>query len=96
MPSLTLSLPESIREFIESRVSEAGYPSASEYIRVLVEEDQKRRSEELEQLRAQVRVGLDELDRGEYTEHGTAEELAEDIKAEGRKWLGEQNRAEAG
>jgi antitoxin ParD1/3/4 len=96
MSSLTLSLPDPIRQFVESLVSEDGYPSASDYIRVLVEEDQKKRAEELERLRAQVRVGLDELDRGEYVEYGTAEELAKDVKAEGRKWLREQNRAEAG
>ena len=96
MSSLTLTLPDSIQRFIEDRVSEDGYPSASEYIRLLVEEDRKRRSDESEQLRAQIRVGLEELDRGEYEEYETAEDLARDVKAEGRKWLGEQNRAEAG
>ena len=96
MSSLTLSLPDSIQKFIEDRVSEDGYPSASEYIRLLVEEDQKRRSEASEQLRAQVRVGLEELDRGEYEEYETAEDLAQGVKAEGRKWLADQSRAEAG
>jgi hypothetical protein len=42
MTTLNISLPDSMRNFIEEKVAEGGYSTASEYIRQLVREDQKR------------------------------------------------------
>jgi antitoxin ParD1/3/4 len=45
MTSLNISLPDSLREWIDAVVSRGGYGNASEYIRELVRQDQKRRDE---------------------------------------------------
>lgn len=43
---MTISLPEPMREFIESEVSSGNYGSASELFRELVRERQKRKAQE--------------------------------------------------
>jgi len=42
MTTMNISLPDSMRTFIDQKVAEGGYSTASEYIRQLVREDQKR------------------------------------------------------
>jgi antitoxin ParD1/3/4 len=44
--SLNISLPESLRAYIEGEVSRGGYSTPSEYVRELVRADQKRKSED--------------------------------------------------
>ncbi len=44
--TMSISLPEKLREFVDELVNECGYGSASEYFRELVRGDQKRREEE--------------------------------------------------
>ena len=44
--TMNISLPHTMREYVEAQVAEGGYSSASEYFRALVREDQKRRSQE--------------------------------------------------
>ncbi|WP_435017750.1 ribbon-helix-helix domain-containing protein [Tundrisphaera sp. TA3] len=44
MPSLTVSIPEAMRAFVESEMAEAGYASPSEYVNVLIAEAQRRRA----------------------------------------------------
>ena len=46
MTSLNISLPTSLKEFVETQVQESGFSTPSEYIRNLVRDDQKRRAEE--------------------------------------------------
>ena len=46
MASLNISLPQSLRDYVEDRVSEGGYSTPSEYVRELVRLDQKRRADE--------------------------------------------------
>ena len=46
MASLNISLPESLKEYVESQVSSQGYSTPSEYVRELLRQDQKRRAEE--------------------------------------------------
>jgi antitoxin ParD1/3/4 len=40
--SLNISLPEAMKDFIESKVEAGGYGTASEYVRELVREAQRR------------------------------------------------------
>ncbi len=56
MTSLNISLPRSLKEFVEERVKEGGYSTPSEYVRELLREDQKRRAED--KLEAQLLEGL--------------------------------------
>jgi antitoxin ParD1/3/4 len=46
MTSLNISLPESLKEFVEDQVERGGYSTPSEYVRELIRVDQKRRAEE--------------------------------------------------
>lgn len=46
MATMNISLPDPLREYVESRVTEDGYSTASEYFRELVREDQKRKAQD--------------------------------------------------
>lgn len=46
METMNIALPESMKHFVQERVTEGGYSSASEYIRALTRDDQKRKVEE--------------------------------------------------
>ncbi|MDJ0535910.1 MAG: type II toxin-antitoxin system ParD family antitoxin [Xenococcaceae cyanobacterium MO_207.B15] len=57
MKSMNVSLPDTMRDYIEQQVKAGGYGSVSEYIRDLIRQDQKRKAkEDLETLLLQ---GLD-------------------------------------
>ncbi len=56
MTPLNISLSESMQEFIEQRIAEAGYSTASEYIEHLIREDQKQAARS--QLEAKLIEGL--------------------------------------
>lgn len=45
MPTMTISLPDSLREFIEREVETKGYGNVSEYVRGLLREAQERESD---------------------------------------------------
>ncbi|SFU52766.1 ribbon-helix-helix domain-containing protein [Nitrosospira multiformis] len=40
MPTMNISLPEGLKQYVEKRVEEGSYASASEYIRKLIREDE--------------------------------------------------------
>lgn len=46
MTSINISLPDSMRVYVEQQVASGGYTSASEYFRELVHQDQKRKANE--------------------------------------------------
>lgn len=46
MATMTISLPDQLREFIESEVSTGNYGSASEFFREMVRERQKQKAHE--------------------------------------------------
>lgn len=56
MTSLNISLPESLKAFVEKQVDEAGYSTPSEYVRELLRADRKRRADE--RIEALVMEGL--------------------------------------
>lgn len=61
--SMNVSLPETMRRWVEQRVESEGYGTVSEYFRALIREDQKRKArEELD------RKLIEALDSGEPTE----------------------------
>ena len=45
MTTLNISLPEQMRSFIENQVSKGFYSTASDYIRDLIRDDQKRKDQ---------------------------------------------------
>ncbi len=46
MDTMNIALPESMKQFVQERVSAGGYSSVSEYMRELIRADQKRKVEE--------------------------------------------------
>jgi antitoxin ParD1/3/4 len=42
MPTMNISLPESLRNFVETQVDERGYGTTSEYLRELIRKEQDR------------------------------------------------------
>lgn len=46
MTSLNISLPQSLRDYVENQVGRLGYSTPSEYVRTLLREDQKRSAQE--------------------------------------------------
>ncbi len=64
---MNISLPGSLRDFVEAQVSERGYTSASEFLRELIREARDRKTRDAE-LRDLVQHGLKQLRDGEYVE----------------------------
>lgn len=43
MTTMNISLPDALKSFVDSQVSERGYGTSSEYVRELIRTDQERR-----------------------------------------------------
>lgn len=54
--TMNISLPDTMREFVEERTAKDGYSTISEYVRELIRADQKRKAEE--QLEALLLEGI--------------------------------------
>ena len=46
MPTMNISIPDTLRTFVEQEMNDGGYMSASEYFRELVRDQQRRRAQE--------------------------------------------------
>ena len=44
--SMNVSLPETLKDYVQERVAEGTYSNPSDYVRALIREDMKRRAEE--------------------------------------------------
>lgn len=78
MTTLNISLPEAMRSFVDQQVSDGGYSTASEYVRGLIREDQKRRAQE--RLEALLLEGLNSGVSVEVTEEWWQKKRAELVK----------------
>lgn len=56
MQTMNISLPGPLKEFVERQIASGRYGSASEYIRTLIRDDEKRRAED--RLKALLTEGL--------------------------------------
>ena len=89
---MNISLTPELEQLIDDQVKTGMYQTASEVIReglrLLRERDQR-----LEALRRDIRAGFEAVERGEFSEYdaGTVKELADRIKARGRKRLVEED-----
>ncbi len=71
MPTRNISLTHEQDEFVESVVRSGEYQNASETIRDALRALQQRRQEnalKLERLRAQIQLGIDDLENGDFIE----------------------------
>jgi antitoxin ParD1/3/4 len=57
MTTMNISLPEEMKAFIEAQMAQEGYASASEYLRSLIREAQKRRAKQ--EIEAKFREALE-------------------------------------
>lgn len=71
MTTVTISMPESLKGFLEREVAEKGYGNTSEYIRELLRGAQKRAADE--RLEALLLEGLDSGPGREWTPEYRAE-----------------------
>jgi len=88
MTTVAISLNDEDQHFLEEVVKSGRYGSESEVVAEALAEFRVReaiRAAKLDELRAKVRVGIEQADRGEFVEF-----TAEDVKAEGRKRLAAQ------
>jgi antitoxin ParD1/3/4 len=72
--SLNVSLTPELEQFVHSRVASGRYQTASEVIREglrLLEERERAREAALEELRAKIRRGAGQADRGELLDGDT-------------------------
>ena len=56
MQTMNISLPEPLKDFVDRQIADGRYSSASEYVRELIRNDEKRKAEE--QLATLLREGL--------------------------------------
>lgn len=56
MESLNISLPDTMKNFVESQLAAGNYATVSEYVRALIREDEKRNA--CERLEAKLTEGL--------------------------------------
>jgi antitoxin ParD1/3/4 len=79
MSTLNVSMPEAMRAYVEKQAAEGQY-SASEYIRHLIREDQKRQTELARKLlNDYLALSIQQLDEGDL-----ADVSVESLLAEGR------------
>ncbi len=85
MDTVTITLKEEDRRFLEESIKSGRFSSESEVVAEALSEFKIRegsRTEEIDRIRAKVQVGIEQADRGEF-----AGFTAEDVLAEGRKRL---------
>jgi antitoxin ParD1/3/4 len=85
--SLNVSLTPELEQFVQSRLASGRYQTASEVIREglrLLEEREQARETALEELRAKIRRGGDQADRGELLNGDTVFEEIRQLSARRR------------
>jgi antitoxin ParD1/3/4 len=85
--SLNVSLTPELEQFVQSRVASGLYQTASEVIREglrLLEERERTRETALEELRAKIRRGIKQADRGELLDGDAVFEEIRELSARRR------------
>src|SRR5438067_9469653 len=88
MPTRSINLTEHFDRFIEGEVESGQYSNASEVVREGLRLMERRKQEErarLKWLRAAVKDGLDEIDRGESVEFGSMRDFEQHIDQPGKE-----------
>ena len=78
LPAMNVSLTPELEDLIHEKVKSGMYHSASEVVREalrLLKERDALRDLRLEEIRREVRAGLEQIERGEYTDYASGEEL---------------------
>jgi antitoxin ParD1/3/4 len=84
MPTMNVSLPQALAEFVEKEVASGNYSTASEVVRDglrMLREERAVYEEKLAILRREIQIGLDEVRAGKFSDRTVMEILAE-VEAE--------------
>lgn len=89
---MEVALTPELEALIHEEVESGRYPSAGEVIRDalrLLRRRSEHPEQELDALRQEIQIGIEELDRGEYVEYDdrTLPQLVEDVKTRGLERL---------
>lgn len=82
--SIHVSLPDALKRHVEESVQAGEYASPSDYVRALIRKDRERHAG-LAALRADLQLGIEQLDRGEGR---PAEEVFARLKERGKALAG--------
>jgi antitoxin ParD1/3/4 len=83
MATMNVSLPDSLKEFVEQEVAEGGYETTSEYVRELIRAEKKRKAEE--KLEALMLEGLDSGEPMEVTKEYWEKKWADAVARHAQK-----------
>jgi antitoxin ParD1/3/4 len=84
MPTMNVSLPAALAEFVEKEVASGNYATASEVVRDglrMLREERAVYEEKLSILKREIQVGLDDVRAGRFSDRTVMEILAE-VQAE--------------
>jgi antitoxin ParD1/3/4 len=84
MPTMNVSLPKALAEFVEKEVASGNYATASEVVRDglrMLREERAVYDEKLAILRREIQIGLDDVEAGRFSDRSVMDILA-DIEAE--------------
>jgi len=84
MPTMNVSLPKALAEFVEEAVASGQYGTASEVVRDglrLLQYEREARAEKLTILRREIQIARDEVNAGQFSEESVMDILAE-VRAE--------------
>lgn len=76
---MNVSLTRELEKLVRDELKSGDYKSANEVVREGLRLVRLRR-EKLAALRREVQIGIDEIERGEYVEYTSAEELFADVE----------------
>jgi len=88
MPTMNVSLPAALAEFVEKEVASGAYSTASEVVRDglrLLRREKDVYEEKREILRREIQAARDEVDAGQFSEESVMDILAEVRSEEERK-----------
>ena len=93
---MNVSLTPELEKLVADKVHSGMYQTASEVIREALRalhERDRIRQRELEAVRQKIDRGLEQLEHGDFTEYDetTVAKLAEEVKTQGRRRLGEKS-----
>jgi len=77
---MNVSLTRDLEELVNEEIKSGQYKSASEVVREGLRLVRLRR-EKIAALRREIQIGVDEIERGEYVEYTSVEELFADVEA---------------
>jgi antitoxin ParD1/3/4 len=87
---MNISLSPELRKYVAEKVSSGQYHSPADVVAaalLLMKDEESLTAEEIEELRKEIAIGIEQADRGEFVEF-----TAKDIQAEGRRILRSQKK----